>query len=98
MSGNRKKDFGLEALLSLDGEIFPMENGFWTKFEIKQVPPNEHVPHGIRYSLTLHDSRNQRIIGYDNAHAVTPRRKRYIGARVLWDHKHEKESVKVYEF
>lgn len=30
---------GLETLLSLDGEIFPMENGYWTKFEVKQVTP-----------------------------------------------------------
>ena len=28
-------DSGLEVLLQLDSEIFPMENGFWTKFEAK---------------------------------------------------------------
>lgn len=32
---------------------------------------NESVemPHGIKYSLTLHDRRNHRVIGYDNAHS-----------------------------
>ena len=30
-------DPGLEVLLQLDSEIFPMENGFWTKFEAKKV-------------------------------------------------------------
>lgn len=52
----------------------------------------------IRYSLTLHDSHNQRVIGYDNAHAVKPKRKAYGGVRHNWDHKHEKEIVKPYEF
>lgn len=98
MNYSKQKDFELEVLLNLDGEIFPMENGYWTKFEIKLIPPNEHVPHGIRYSLTLHDNHNQRVIGYDNAHAVKAKRKRYGGTRILWDHKHEKKSVKMYEF
>ena len=28
-----KADHGLELLLNLDGEIFPMDNGYWTRFE-----------------------------------------------------------------
>jgi hypothetical protein len=49
---------GLETLLSLDGEIFPMDCGYWTKLEAKQVVPTEHIPHGIKYCLTLHDQHN----------------------------------------
>lgn len=88
---------GLETLLSLDGEIFPMENGYWTKFEVKQVTPNEHIPHGVSYCLTLHDRYNARVIGFDNAHGVKTR-KRFGGRCLRWDHKHEKHVVSPYEF
>ena len=98
MSDSRQRDFGLEVLLSLDEEVFPMDNGYWTKFEVKKIPPNAHIPHGIKYSLTLHDRHNRRVIGYDNAHAVKSKRKQFGGSRIVWDHKHEKEVVKPYEF
>lgn len=91
-------DIGLEALLSLDGEIFPMDNGFWTKFEVKTVECSEQIPHGIRYSLTLHDKNNNRIFGIDNAHGFKPRRKRYSAKKRTWDHQHKKENVFTYEF
>ena len=32
-----KPTAGLENLLNLDGEIFPMETGYWTKFEARRV-------------------------------------------------------------
>ena len=77
-----KEDKTLETLLDLDGEIFPMENGYWTKFEASGVTPTRQIPHGIRYSLTLHDRNNTRIMGFDNAHAVKPKKKKY-GARKI---------------
>lgn len=70
----RDGETGLETLFSLDGEIFPMDNGYWTKFEVKRVDVSEKTPHGIRYSLTLHDKNNIRIFGIDNAHAFKPER------------------------
>jgi hypothetical protein len=47
-----KEGSELETLLDLDGEIFPMENGFWIKFEAYKTEPLPHIPHGIKYSLT----------------------------------------------
>lgn len=67
-------DESLETLLHLDGEVFPMDNGFWTKFEAYKVEPSEYVPYGVRYSLTLHDNNNTRILGFDNAHAYKPKK------------------------
>ena len=89
---------GLETLLSLDGERFRIDKGYWTKFEVKKVEPNEKVPHGIRYSLTLHDRDNNRVFGIDNAHGVKPTRKKYGAKKVAWDHQHKKEKVLPYEF
>jgi len=94
----RERDFGLDALLLLDGEVFRMENGYWTKFEVKKVDPNNHIPQGVKYSLTLHNRHNLRILGYDNAHAIKPKRKKYGAKRMLWDHIHKEQSVKPYEY
>lgn len=52
------------------------------------------VPHGIRYSLTLHEP-------YDNAHAVkSPKKFKFAGQRLAYDHKHRHVSDKgvAYEF
>ena len=88
---------GLETLLSLNGEVFCW-SGYWVKFEAWRVDPDEHVPHGIRYSLTLHDADNRRLVGYDNAHAVQGRKKRYEPKRVVWDHRHLYDRVEPYKF
>lgn len=84
-----KQDPGLATLLLLDGEIYDQGGGYWIKIEARHVEPNAHVPHSIRYALTLHDHYGTRLLGYDNAHAVKPpRRKRYAGRRLACDHKH----------
>ena len=92
------QDAALDTLLHLDGEVFPMDNGCWTKFEVKRVEPNRNIPHGIRYSLTLHDRHNRRIIGFDNAHAYKPQKKKYGARKITWDHKHHKERISAYEY
>jgi hypothetical protein len=84
MVGNPLKPaVGLDNLLNLDGEIFPMDNGYWAKFEARRVPASPQMTHGIRYSLTLHDRNNTRVIGYDNAHAVKPHAKSSARSRQL---------------
>ena len=93
-----EKDETLETLLELDGEVFPMDNGYWTKFDAYRVTPDKHIPHGIKYSITLHDSSNKRIIGFDNAHAVKPKKKKFGGRKVTWDHKHQEDKTAHYEY
>lgn len=90
--------FDIELLLNLNGEIFPMDDGYWTKFEAYQVEPNKHIPHGIKYSLSLHDRNNTRLVGFDNAHAVKSRKKKYGASKITWDHKHQQEKIALYEF
>lgn len=92
-------DTGLETLLLLDGEVFPMDNGFWVKFKVHPTPKNKHIPHGIKYSLTLHDKYNRRIVGYDNAHGIKPpKKKKFSENRQVWYHKHHKSTMHPYEF
>lgn len=95
---NGNSAVALEYLLALDGEIFPMDNGYWTKMEARRVRETDKVPHGIRYSLTLHDRNNTRVLGYDNAHAVKPSRKKFGAVKTTWDHTHRINRVEPYEF
>ena len=94
----KPEDETLEILLQLDGEIFPMDKGCWTKFEVKRVTPSPNIPQGIKYSLTFHDRHNRRIIGFDNAHAYKPKRKKFGARKVTWDHKHLQKRISAYEY
>src|SRR5437879_6002547 len=94
-------DPSLETLLDLDGSILEQEKGYWIKIEVRKVEISDDTPHGIRYSLTLHDSFGTRVLGYDNAHAVKrPKRFKFAGTRLPYDHRHTTSSDKgvPYEF
>ena len=81
----------LDFLLAFDGRMHWYEQGYFMKFEIRQVEPTEDRPHGLRYSFTLHGPDGKRLIGFDNAHPVQVKsryRKRPAGA----DHWHRTET------
>lgn len=82
----------------LDGETFVVENGCWVKFDVKRVPISTEKPHGLEYSLTLHDSDNQRLLGFDNAHPVRQGSGPGARTRVEYDHKHKGERVRFYDY
>lgn len=81
----------MDHLLDLDGQTIEVGEGYWVKFEVKATTKTDFVPHGIRYSLTLHRPDKTRILGYDNAHAVKPQSNnpyKYAGQVFAYDHKH----------
>lgn len=95
------KDPVIETLLDLHGSVFDQGGGYWIKIEAWAVESSGVIPHGIRYSLTLHEPYGKRILGYDNAHAVKPPKKfKYAGRILAYDHKHRHASDKgvPYEF
>ena len=93
-------DHDLETLLLLDGDIYDQGDGYWIKIEATLTSSDAHIPHGIRYSLTLHDRYGTRLLGYDNAHGVKPSKKRFSGRRLAYDHRHRHSRDKgvPYEF
>jgi hypothetical protein len=93
-----REDASLDTLLDLNGEIFPLDNGYWTKFEAYRVTSTPQTPHGIKYSLTLHDRNNTRVLGFDNAHIFKPKKNKYRARKITWDHKHKIEKIHPYEF
>jgi hypothetical protein len=74
------KDYAFETLLSLDGSEFQFAAGYRIKIGAQTIRVNKNRPHGIKYSLTLHDQEGRRIYGLDNAHG--------IGHRADYDHRH----------
>ena len=88
-----REDYGIATLLDLHDQILDQGGGYWIKFEAWGVDACDGIPHGIRYSLTLHEPYGKRILGFDNAHAVKPRKKfKYAGRRLAYDHKHRHVS------
>ena len=74
------KDHELDVLLSLDGFEFQFARGYRVKIAAQRVEPTAGRPHGVKYSLTLHDPAGRRVYGLDNAHGVRRRPK--------FDHRH----------
>ena len=88
-------DPGLGTLLDLNGEILDQGNGYWVEVHAWTVEPTKDVPHGLRYALTLHDQSGTRILGFDNGHAAKkPKRFRYVGRKLPYDHRHRHASDK----
>jgi len=86
-------DVGLSTLLDMHEMVVDQGDGYWVKIEAWQVEPSADIPHGIRYSLTLHEPYGNRILGFDNAHAVkNPKRFKFAGQRLPYDHKHRHAS------
>ena len=96
-----RRDSGIDTLLDLNDQVIDQGNGYWVKIETLLVDPTPEMPHGIRYSLTLHEPYGKRILGYDNANAVKLTKKfKYAGRILAYDHKHRHSSDKgvPYEF
>ncbi len=96
-----RRDTGIDTLLDLHGQLIDQGNGYWIKIEAWQVNTTRKTPHGIHYSLTLHEPYGKRILGYDNAHSVKlPKKFKYSGQRLPYDHRHRHISDKgvPYEF
>lgn len=81
-------DAKIQNLLDLHNQTIDQDDGYWIKIEAWQVALTDAIPHGIRYSLTLHHPNGERLLGYDNAHAAKVKGKKYSGQRLPYDHKH----------
>ncbi len=93
------RDTSLDTLLGLDGSILVIdEAGYWVKMSIRQVPPSASQPHGLDYELTLHDPKNRRIAGFDNAHPVSRRSGPSGRTHEANDHKHRFRTITAYDY
>jgi hypothetical protein len=97
-----KEDNTIDCLLDLDGETFVIDgqSGLWVKFEARRAPVSAMHRHGIKYSLSLHDKNNERILGFDNAHPIQYKEKANQKPRIVSDHVHvaNKSQAKPYRY
>lgn len=77
-----------QDVLSLDGIHYKLPDGKSIKFSFTKISVSEGVPLGIKYSLTLHDINNVRILGFDNKHSPKITRKSFKSRQRNFDHKH----------
>lgn len=89
-----QKDKTIDNLLELNGVRYVIEEhlGLWVKFEAKRVDKTKDRPHGVRYALTLHNRFNERIMGFDNAHAIEYGKKTNVASNKTYDHWHRDDS------
>lgn len=100
MTGVNVRDFALDTLLLLDGDTFVVdaEGKCWVKFVVKRVEVSPERPHGLDYSLTLHDEDGERLLGFDNAHPVHETSGPGARTRIEFDHKHSGERIRFYPY
>jgi hypothetical protein len=65
----QKHDPALDTLLELNGItlVVDPQGGHWVRFVVNKVPPTPEKPHGLDYSLTLHD---RTVTGWSDS--ITP--------------------------
>jgi hypothetical protein len=87
-------DKSLEYLLELNGIRYVIDEtlGLWVKFEARVIPPTLDRPHGVKYSLSLHDRFNKRIMGFDNAHPIEYGGKSNVAPKRTYYHWHRNEN------
>lgn len=98
--GSDSRGLGADVLLDLDGQVLIVDpkGNYWVRFSVERVAPSTERPHGLRYSLTLHAASGERIIGYDNAHAVRRSGGPAGGQTRVADHRHRLGTVWPYRF
>lgn len=91
-------DRDLSVLLDFDGLSFAVDatGDYTVSFIVRQVPRTAARPHGLSYSLTLHDVNGARLVGFDNAHAAPTRKGQ--SARVERDHRHRLRTIRPYQY
>ena len=93
------RDPGLDTLLDLHGQtLFVDEVGHWVKFVVVRTEATAERRHGLSYSLTLHAPDGERLVGFDNTHAVREGRgpgRRRKGER---DHRHRLRTIRPYQY
>jgi hypothetical protein len=88
------RDPALDTLLELDGTVLVVDRQglYWVRFSVRRAGVTSARPHGQKYSLTPHGPGNERILGFDNAHAAPGQAKR------PHDHKHGFGAVAGYAY
>lgn len=94
------EDPTISYFLELDGTFYFVDEKCSYRVEImaRQTDVTPERPHGLSYSLTLHNSAGERILGFDNAHPVAARKGPSGKKHRFHDHRHRYDKTRVYQF
>ena len=95
------QDHSLDTLLELDGQKLAIDEAgrYWVTFAVARITPSPDRPHGLNYALTLYDRKTgERLVGFDNAHAVAPTKGPGGRQRQKFDHKHRLRTIQPYDY
>ena len=97
---NRENDFGVESLLALNGDRYFIDDkgNFEAIFKVTRVAVSPGRPHGIKFVLMLLNSKGERVVCFDNAHAVTQGSGPGKKHSKRYHHKHIGNRVRPYLF
>jgi hypothetical protein len=96
----RQQDYGKDGLLALNGDRYFIDDkgDFEVIIKVISVAVTPERPHGLKYTLVLIDAKGERVICFDNAHAVSlgPGPGKKLSRQ--YDHKHIGNKVFPYTF
>lgn len=95
-----KKDFGSGSLLALNGDRYFVDDkgDLEVIFKVSSVAVTPGRPHGLKYTLMLLNAKGERVVCFDNAHAVSQGSGPGKKNSKQYDHKHIGNKVTPYEF
>ena len=96
----KKRDFGSDSLLALDGDRYFVDDkgDLEAIFKVTSVAVSPGRPHGLKYTLMLLNAKGERIVCFDNAHAVSQGSGPGKNNSKQYDHMHIGKKVTPYEF
>lgn len=93
------RDSSLDTLIQMNGDTYVInDKGYWVKFIVHKVAVSIERPHGLNYSLTLHNPNNGRLLGFDNAHSISEGSGPGARTRIEYDHKHRGKTTRFYNY
>ena len=67
MKLTKKKDFGIDKLLILNGDRYFIDDKGELEaiFKVTSVAESPEIPHGIKYTLLLLNAKGERVVCFD---------------------------------
>ena len=96
----KKIDFGRDGLLALNGDRYFIDHkgDLEVIFKISCATVSPARPHGLRYSLVLLNSKGDRVVCFDNAHALSQGSGPGKKSSKDYDHKHVGNKATPYKY
>jgi len=96
----KRVDSGIDSLLALNKERYFVDDqgDLEAIFKVTCIAVTPERPHGLNYSLVLLNAKGERVVCFDNAHAVSQGSGPGKKNSKQYDHKHIGNRITPYNF